>query len=184
MPFATWWRGDALPDLAPLPTFSVRRETDTQSIMSLTHLSKRETNLRIQNGNLFSVAFVDDTPVAYGWIATREGGISGFHFSFPIPAKNCYLWDFSTLPEWRGRSIYPRLLQTIIQQELLIERFWIGYEPGNKASARGMTKAGFHVVSDFVISEGRILGLSLLDSSEYAKASANFFHLPIIAAGT
>ncbi|GCF07311.1 GNAT family N-acetyltransferase [Dictyobacter arantiisoli] len=180
MPFATWWRGDPFPKLSPLLPFSACLSTDKHVIAQLAHLSDQEINTRIQSGNYPYIAFMDETPVAYGWTATHEGRIAELQFSFPIQTKNCYLWDFMTLPEWRGRGIYPRLLQAIIQQEQSVDRFWIGYEPGNEASMRGITKAGFHVESDLVISEGRVSGLALFNASAYAQASAHFFHLPIV----
>ncbi|WP_201390205.1 GNAT family N-acetyltransferase [Ktedonobacter sp. SOSP1-85] len=181
MPFGTWWRGTPLPDLSPLRTFSARISTDTQLITRLANLSKPEIDDRFQTGKHLYIAFISEVPVAYGWVATREVNFPHFQFSFTIPSRNCYLWDFLTLPEWRGRGIYPHLLQTIIRQEPLVDRFWIGYEPGNEASASGIRKAGFQVVTDFVIAEGRISGLTLFDSSECAQASADFFNLPIVA---
>lgn len=181
MPFGTWWRETSLPDLSPLSAFSACISTDTQLITRLANLSQQEINARFQTGKHLYIAFMNEVPVAYGWVATREVHFPHFQFSFTIPSENCYLWDFLTLPEWRGRGIYPHLLQTIIRQESLVDRFWIGYEPGNEASARGIRKAGFQVVTELVIAEGRVSGLTLFDSSEYAQASADFFHLPIVA---
>ena len=180
MPFATRWREDFFPDLSALPTFSAQMSTNTGLIARLTSLSQSEINARIQTGHHPYIAFMEKTPVAYGWVATREASISGFQFFFTIPAKNCYLWNFLTLPEWRGRGIYPHFLQAIIHQERLANHFWIGYEPGNEASARGISKAGFHVVSELIIVAGSVSGLALFDSSKYAQASASFFNLPII----
>ncbi|HEY4386701.1 MAG TPA: GNAT family N-acetyltransferase [Ktedonobacteraceae bacterium] len=180
MPFGTWWRGDPLPALPPLSAFSAHITTDTALIARVTHLTRQAINRRIREGNQPYIAFVEQTPVAYGWIATREGGITELQFSFSVSKRNAYLWDFLTLPQWRGQGIYPRLLQTIVCQEQLIDRFWIGYVPGNTASARGIHKAGFRVVSDLVISGNRIAGLALLDDSERARISAKFFQLPIV----
>lgn len=180
MPFATWWRENPLPDLSPLPTFSARLSTDTELIARLAHLSQTEITNRFQKGNHLYIAFMGEAPAAYGWVATREGGISELQFSFPIPSKNCYLWDFLTLPEWRGRGVYPHFLQAIIQQEQSTDRFWIGYAPGNEASAHGISKAGFQDVSELVISEGRVVGLLLFNSSKYAQASARVCNLPIM----
>ncbi len=179
MPFGTWWRGDYLPDLSSLPTFSAHLSTDTLLISRLTNLSQEVISARFQTGNHCYIGFLDETPVAFGWVATQKGYISGFQFSFVVPPQNCYLWDFLTLPEWRGRGIYPRLLQTIIRHNYLIDRFWIGYEPGNESSASGINKAGFHIVSDFVITGGHISGLVLFDGSDYARASADLFNLPV-----
>jgi RimJ/RimL family protein N-acetyltransferase len=180
MTFATWWRGDPLPNLLPLPTFSAHLSTDTQLIARLANYSPQIIATRFQMGNRLYIAFMDEIPVAYGWVATQEGSMSDLQFSFTIPSRNGYLYSFLTIPEWRGRGIYPHLLQSIIHQEQQIDRFWIGYIPNNEASGRGISKAGFREVSDLVISEGCIAGLTLFDSSARAQASADFFHLPVV----
>lgn len=179
MPIATWWRDDPLPALSSLPTFAAHRTTDKALIASCTNLSEAAVEARLQGGHYPYIAFLDNVPAAYGWVATQRGGISELHFCFSVPARQIYLWDFLTLPQWRGRGVYPHLLQSIIEQEPAIEHFWIGYEPGNESSARGIRKAGFHVVGDFVISDNHVTGLTLFDSSKQAQASADFFQLPI-----
>jgi RimJ/RimL family protein N-acetyltransferase len=180
MTFATWWRRDSLPNLSPLPTFSTRLSTDIEEIARLTNHSPQVIATRLQAGNRPCLAFMGDIPVAYGWVATQEGSIAELQLSFPILSGNCYLYSFLTLPEWRGRGIYPHLLQAIIRQEEHIQRFWIGYLPDNAASGRGIEKAGFHVVSDLVVSQGQVSGITLFESSEQAQASADFFCLPVV----
>jgi len=180
MPWATWWRADPLPALSPLQTFSVSGEASTPLLARLAHRSEQEIITRLQTGHHPYLAFIADTPVGYGWVALQEGEIAELKFSFPIPARNAYLWDFLTLPAWRGRGLYPRLLQAILQQEQRVDRFWIGYEPGNDVSAHGIKKAGFHVIGNFVYAEGRVCGLALSGSPERAQACAAVFHLPIV----
>jgi hypothetical protein len=85
-------------------------------------------------------------PVAWGWCATSDLSIGELGLSCSLPPGNRYLWDFVTLPSWRGRRIYPWLLQTIIASEPDAERFWLGHDMPNVASARGITKAGFQEV--------------------------------------
>jgi GNAT superfamily N-acetyltransferase len=181
MPFATWWRGDSFPELSPLSGLSVRSSTDTQMVIDLTSLTSKQIETRFRAGHRLYLAFLNGIPAAYGWVATREGGISEFRFSFPISNQTCYLWDFLTLPEWRGRGLYPRLIRAIVQQESHIERFWIGYAPGNDASQRGIQKAGFRIVSDLIITDNnQIIGITLFDDSRQARASADFLHLPVV----
>jgi GNAT superfamily N-acetyltransferase len=180
MPFGTWWRGDPLPDLSPLPTFSAKLSTDTQLIAQLADLPEHAVDIRFQTENQLYLAFMGDVPAAYGWVAAQEGRIGEIQLFFPITPHNRYLWDFKTLPEWRGRGIYPRLLQFILRQEQSVERFWIGYAPDNDSSARGISKAGFQDVGDLVLSGGRASGLKLLNTGERAKAFAGFFQLPVV----
>jgi GNAT superfamily N-acetyltransferase len=183
MPFATWWRGDPLPDLPPLPELSVERSRDVPLIARLTKQSEQTIAALFEAGHHPYIAFIDKQPTAYGWVATQRGGIAELHFSFAVADHAIYLWNFLTLPEWRGRGIYPHLLQEIIRQEQTIERFWIGFEPGNDASEHGITKAGFEVVGDFVITPDmqHITALILFNTGTHARASAAFFNLPIVA---
>ncbi len=181
MPFATWWRGDPLPALSPLPTFSAQPARDVHLIARLTECSLQSIEARLEADHHPYIAYLDGEAVACGWVAKQRGGIAEFQFSFAIPSGNAYLWDFLTLAQWRGRGVYPHLLQSIIEQEEGIDYFWIGYEPGNEASAHGIRKAGFHEVSDLVIADGdRIEGLTLFEESERAQASVVFFNLPVV----
>jgi glycosyltransferase involved in cell wall biosynthesis len=73
-----------------------------------------------------------------------KASIGELGLEFAIPAGNRYLWDFATLPAWRGIRIYPRLLHVIVNRESIeAERFWIGHVDGNSASGRGIVKAGY-----------------------------------------
>jgi RimJ/RimL family protein N-acetyltransferase len=149
MALATWWRDDALPQLDSLPGLSVRLGQDIQQITLLTNLAEDEVRARLAARHRIYIAFLDDVPVSYGWVATLAASIGELELAFPIPDTDRYLWDFVTLPEWRGRGLYPRLLQAIIARESLeAERFWIIYAPENVASGAGIAKAGFRRVSE------------------------------------
>jgi hypothetical protein len=56
MTFATWWRGDPLPNLSPLPTFSAHISTDTQLIARLAHHSPQVISTRFQTGSRLYLA--------------------------------------------------------------------------------------------------------------------------------
>lgn len=158
MPFATWWRGDPLPELPSLPGLTVRRSLNRALINQMTGLTRPAIEGRIKADNVFFAALLDREPAAYGWVALHEGRIDELAFRFAVPPGNAYLWDFETLPPWRGRGIYPRLLQGITAQLSGVDRFWIGYDARNSASARGIEKAGFVAVGDLTIVDGRATG--------------------------
>jgi len=159
MPFATWWRGDPLRDLPPLPGLTVRRSLNRALINQMTGLTRPAVEGRIKADNAFFVALLDREPTAYGWAALREGRIDELLFRFAVPPGNAYLWDFETLSRWRGRGIYPQLLQGVTALLGGVDRFWIGYAGHNAASGRGIEKAGFRVVGDLTISGERVAGI-------------------------
>lgn len=149
MALATWWRGDALPPLAPLSGLTVDTTADVDAIARLTALERAEVAARLAAGHRIYVASLDGTPASYGWVATLGASIGELDLAFALPDCDRYLWDFVTLPVWRGRGIYPRLLQAIVTREGAgAERFWIIHAPENTASGAGITKAGFTAVGE------------------------------------
>jgi GNAT superfamily N-acetyltransferase len=152
----TWWMGDALPALPALPGFTAEGTTDGKVAEQLAGGSEVEALGLLRSGHHAYLAYVDGTAVGYGWCATAEASIGELGLSFALRAGERYLWGFATEPAWRGHGIYPRLLQAILRAETAeAGRFWIGHEPGNAPSARGILKAGFRRVGElFWLPEG------------------------------
>lgn len=156
MALSSWWKADTLTDLTPLPDFYVVPAGDDTELARLNKISIDEINARRQAGHRPYVGYVGQTPVTYGWVATREASIGELNLEFSIPEGERYLWDFATKPEWQGKGLYPRLLQAIIRAEEA-ERYWIIYAPENLPSGAGMYKAGFQPVGQLSFrSDGRV----------------------------
>jgi len=180
MALGTWWRGDTLPNL-PAMSLSIRVSDDRERIAQLNSISLEEFDRRVQTGNYAYLASIEDALVAYGWVATQDAGIAEIKLTFTLPPQNHYLWDFQTLPEWRGRGIYPHFLQAIIRQEIHhVERFWILFQPGNVAAEHSIQKAGFLFVGELVLTQGHVSGFTLFNKSERATIGANILNLPIV----
>jgi hypothetical protein len=144
MALATWWRGDDLPALAPVENFSAGPTEDAGLLARLAGLEIAEAQRRLAAGHRPYIAWLGSEPVAYGWVATRTAQIGELDVTITLPQGNCYLWDFATLPHWRGRGVYPRLLQAILAGESKqSHRFWIIAASENYASSAGIAKAGF-----------------------------------------
>ncbi len=182
-PLCTWWRGDPLPVLPPFQGFRVEPGRD-EWLERIGGYAAEELARRRSEGHRPYVALVGREPVAYGWVATQRAEIGALALAFLVPPGERYLWDFFTLPEWRGRGIYPRLLQAILELENEAERFWIGYDAPNAASARGIAKAGFRVVVKIVrLADGR-LALVPVGPAERVAAAARLLGLPIVPTAT
>ena len=178
MALASWWKHDPLPTLNPLPDFSVKLANNHEELALLNKLSVKEVERRNQAGHRPYVGFMAGTPVTYGWVATHAASIGELNLDFTLPANERYLWDFSTLPEWQGRGLYPRLLQAIIQAEAA-ERYWIIYAPENLPSGAGIQKAGFQIVGQLSFrADGRV-GLIPTDHAAFDRAGIGAIRLGV-----
>jgi GNAT superfamily N-acetyltransferase len=149
MPFATRHRDDPVPSLSSLDSLEVHHVWDVAFMAELQQRHESEIAQRFADGHRPYVAWRDEQPAAWGWVATRTANIGELGTTFSIPAGERYLWNFVTLPAHRGLGIYPRLLQEIVRAESAdAERFWIGYAPENHASGSGIVKAGFATLAE------------------------------------
>jgi hypothetical protein len=181
MALATWWRGDSVPSLPLLPGFRVETSRDEHLIAQHTRLAPNEVRQRLHTGHRPYLAYVQQAPIGYGWIATQDASIGELGLHFALPEADRYLWDFATLPKWQGYGIYPRLLQHILmQQSSTIECVWIIHAPENSPSGVGMTKAGLLPVGQLSFRSDGGVGLAPFDSFERAQAGATLLGIPLI----
>ena len=153
--------------------------TISQTPMDISHA---EVTNRLTNGHRPYVARMDSQPVAYGWLATSKVSIGELDINVELPRDDRYLWDFATLPDWQGRGLYPRLLQSILEQEIQnAKRFWIIHAPENLPSGAGMSKAGFEFVGQLSFTLDGKVGLApYSDSTERARLGADLLQVPLI----
>jgi GNAT superfamily N-acetyltransferase len=182
MALANWNQGMDLPALPTLPNFHVTINAETRLLASLTGLSETEIETRKRNNHRPAVAWLNETPVGYGWIATESAEIGELDLSFTLPPESVYLWDFATLSAWRGLGIYPHLLQEIVMQERQeAHSFWIIHAPENQASARGITRAGFSAVGELsFMKQTRGVGLMSSSPASIAYEGAQLLHVELL----
>jgi GNAT superfamily N-acetyltransferase len=175
----TWWTGDALPALAPIDGLRTEDAREADALAALTGLDRGEVIARLDAGNRCYVARLDSQAVAYGWVAGAGAAIGELGVAFRLGGADRYLWDFATLPAWRGRGLYPRLLQAILWAEAPgAARFWIINAPENAASAAGIRKAGFRVAGDLAFAPDGGAALAATDG-ERAAIAAELLGVPL-----
>ena len=171
----TWWRGDALPALSPLPGLRCERLTDSGLLAELHGLAPDKINARLADANTAYVAYLHDEPAAYGWSGANHVGVA--NLIWPIPSGSRGLWNFVTLPAFRGRGIYPLLLQAILRmEETVVEKFWIGHRIDNIASQRGIEKAGFQLLNHVVLTPEEKIRLAPVNFPERAYGDPQGMH--------
>jgi GNAT superfamily N-acetyltransferase len=171
-PWYVRWPGDPLPALPPLPGFTAAPAEDDRTLAALAGVELAEVAARRRAGNRPYLARLDGEPVALGWSTGTAVEIGELDLAFTLPPGNRYLWGFVTAPAWRGRGLYPRLLQAILRAEGADIRAWIGHEPGNTASARGILRAGFRCVGHVFRTPAGIFVVTPTGPIERARAGA------------
>lgn len=182
MSFATFWIEDALPSISTLPGFTAGPTSDWGELAEINRITPAEVADRINKGHRPYVARMNGQPVAYGWLATSKVSIGELNINVELSPDDRYLWDFATLPDWQGRGLYPRLLQSILEQEIQnAKRFWIIHAPENLPSGAGMSKAGFEFVGQLSFTVDGKVGLApYSDSTERARIGADLLQVPLI----
>ncbi len=142
-------RDDASPTQSPLPGLAVHRELDASTMAQIQSRSVAEIEARFAGGHRAYIATLHGAVAAWGWVATSAASIGEVQATFSLAPHDRYLWNFVTLVAYRGRGIYPRLLDAIVAAESVEgERFWIAFAPENRASGSGIEKAGFTLVAE------------------------------------
>lgn len=88
--------------------------------------------------------------LAYGWIARAGDSINDLGFDLDLPPDEVWIYDCATVPAARGQGLYTALLHTMRHDfpAYGVRHGWIGTEPRNWASQRGIARAGFVKVAD------------------------------------
>jgi len=169
--FYAWWRGDPLPVLPVVEGLTIARLDDRHARQAILNLDRSEIEQRLEQGHHLYVAHVNEDLVARGWSASQTAHIGELDINMTMPQANRYLWDFVTLPDWRGQGIYGHILQAMLHDQEEIERFWVGHDYDNTASSRGILKAGFALIVELFEDD---TGFYLLpvEHSERAVAAA------------
>jgi GNAT superfamily N-acetyltransferase len=166
----SWGDGDALPVLPPVEGLSVQPAALGALAAFAGPAAAEDAALR-QAGHRPYVAELGGRVVAFGWSASASGSFGPQGTTFRLPPGGRYLWGFATVPRWRGRGIYPHLLQAILRREGGDgRRFWILHRVANGASARGIEKAGFRPAGRIVRLADGGFGVASVGPAESERA--------------
>lgn len=176
----SWCRGDALPISSGEPGLTVEESKHVELLSHLMGIPEADLSEQLELGHRAYLAHLGTLPVAVGWSATGEIGLFGGRATLHVPPNNRYLYGFVTHPEWRGRGIYPHLIQSVLRTEEQ-DSFWIIHLLENMPSQRGIHKAGFRVAGRLSFLPTGGLGLiPTPGDSERAQVAKHLLELPLI----
>ena len=177
----TWWKDDQLPLVPSLAGWHVETSEDIAFVAKLSNIPVKSVEERYRAHHCSAIAYLNDTVVAYGWLARNSAAFGNPSVSFHVPEYDLYLYHFVTMLSWRGRGFYPRLLQEIILREMsAVEHFWIIHQSSNQASRKGIAKAGFHIATHIFHTPINEALLTPGNDPVRARAGAELLGLPLI----
>ena len=139
----------SMPDLQDikLVTFQKGDVEGYRNFLAERDLKENPKNIQrlLDGASFWCLTKPDGTMVSTGWLAYRQHFYIGeTDFGFDMDRSDAaILFDFQTVPEYRGQGYYPMLLKSIVSQAQEPKKFVIYTAPDNESSARGITKAGF-----------------------------------------
>jgi hypothetical protein len=89
-----------------------------------------------------------DSIVHATWCTTAAAWTKEIDAYLAPPSGDAYLYESFTLPQMRGKGLYPFALNSIaadLSREH-VGRMWVAVEAGNRPSIRAITRAGFKEV--------------------------------------
>jgi hypothetical protein len=98
-----------------------------------------------------------DTHVLLGYVNEKLAHVEWIVPDYKINKRYSFVTEGSyaiisclTAPEFRGSSIYPSQIQEAVKSNITADKFWIWTTPSNKASLKGILKAGGKKVIEIV----------------------------------
>lgn len=158
--------GFPLPREIPLyePTLEVEYEVVGQGSRGIAWLSSiqegRLIERRLGRGERCFLALHQGRVVSYCWFSQARVGIEEVDLTVVVQPDEAYLYDAFTLPQWRGRGLYPALLTRMVREAMEVgcRRAMIFVVEDNLPSRQGIEKAGFELFQR--ISHYKLLGFS------------------------
>jgi ribosomal protein S18 acetylase RimI-like enzyme len=118
-----------------------------------------EVVARLTTGDRAFAWWLDGRIVCYCWTSTGSACIGELDTRLVLPPGEAYLWNCATLPAYRGRGLYTRLLLATSSRlgRDGLTRAWVGAGLPNRASQRAFASAGFQpVLGVFHVALGRL----------------------------
>ena len=108
---------------------------------------------RFETGRHCYGAWIEDQPVAFGWVSYDDEHIGELNLRIKLLPGEVYIWDCVTKPRFRGNGLYSALLAYMLGElrSQQICRAWIGADLDNVPSQKGIARAGFDHIADLVI---------------------------------
>jgi len=182
MSLYTFSKTDTMPSIKMIAGVRMEECFNVELLSEIGAITVDDVMKRLANGHTAFVAYMNNQPAAFGWMARQKAQIGELNHEMKLPEANRYLWNFRTLETFRGLGIYPALLQFIINFEIKsADRFWIIHAPENKSSLNGIVKAGFQFIGKLYTNENGNAAIETNSISDAYREMLASMNIPVSA---
>jgi hypothetical protein len=109
--------------------------------------NKADYESRFLHGHIFCVLDFEEGLASYGWInPSGKHTLGELDLDMDLGNKIDSLYDFYTFEEFRGKGLYPFLLQNIVSRNQKAKLIYV--LPSNISSVKGIKKSGFQFLGN------------------------------------
>ena len=141
----------------PAPGFTFREISlaDLDTMAALMYLTRAALRERLTAGQRCFAVVDGGAVVAFFWATFGVRRLDEVGLEARLRDDEAWFFNAVTLPAARGRGCYPQLIRHMcgVLRGEGVRRFYIDAEPHNRASLRGIAKAGFRPVATLRFTE-------------------------------
>lgn len=126
--------------------FQIIRADSTEVSDLYRYTNAEVVKWRLSQGGLCWMARAEEETISYVWASSKQERVEELFNTIELKEGEVYLYDAFTMPEWRGKALYPAILSRQLQhfKQQGFRRALIFTVEENIASRRGITRAGFY----------------------------------------
>lgn len=130
------------PSSAKIVKASKENISDVLDFQDISYVKKFQSFL--SSGDIGFLGYLDNRCVHRSWVKQGPQPVK-LHpiLSYPLKDGDIFIHYCETAPEARGNHIYPSILSHIVQEYKKKKRILISSEKRNRASIKGISRAGF-----------------------------------------
>ncbi len=114
-------------------------------MLEIMYVSRKELLARFDRGERCFAVLEHNHIISAFWSQVGLKDWNEMHLQFSLQPDQAWMYNAVTVKPARGRGLYPRIIRHMVDtlRQEGINQYYIDVQPENRASVRGLAKAGF-----------------------------------------
>jgi len=122
-----------------------RTHEHIDQLLDIMYVSREGILARFDRGERCFAVLQDDRVISFFWSQVGLKDWDEMDLQFNLPANQGWMYNGITIKPARGRGLYPNIIRHMVKmlRQEGIQEYYVDVKPKNRASVRGLEKAGF-----------------------------------------